>query len=106
MRGLPVGNSGLIISHLLRFRFEKPLLPRLICDKITPIWFGKVVELPFHSSREVEGPALRNLGNRSVRAGANSGRSSPLLEDERMMLPGLTSHLERFLFKIFQEYNR
>jgi hypothetical protein len=96
MQSLPVGNSGLIISHLLRFRFENPLLPRLICDKITPIWFGKVVELPFHSSREVEGSALRNLGNRFYRAGANSGRSIALLEDERMMLFRLTSHLERY----------
>jgi hypothetical protein len=27
-----------------------------------------------YSSREVEGPALRNLGNRSIKAGAKSGR--------------------------------
>jgi hypothetical protein len=42
-----------------------PYLARLICDKISPIWFGKAAKLSFHSSREVEGPALRNLGNRS-----------------------------------------
>jgi hypothetical protein len=45
------------------------------------VWEGTA--LPFHSSREVEGPALRNLGNRWKSAGANSGRSMVLLEDER-----------------------
>jgi hypothetical protein len=65
------------------------LLSHLNCDRIHPIKCGKAAGLPFHSSREVEGPARRNLGNRSKRAGANSGRSDLLLEDERMALSDL-----------------